>query len=398
MSTFLKAEKVVATAIGLLRRELVLTRLVWTDAKIDPTLSKNDTVSIRLPAYVPAKTRELRSDATRVKGALFERKVDVSLTTDVYADIPITDEQLSLDISDFGGQVLNPVLSGIGEQLEQEILDTIEGSTYEVVLTHDLSADSAYNTVVNARQALNDARVPLAGRSLVVGSDFEAALLKSDNFIKVDQAGTDQTLREAMIGRIVGFDVFVAPGLTSTVAFAFHKTAFAMVQRAPIVPAGAPWGAVQSHQGLAVRTVRVFDPDEVEDRFIADAWIGCSAVLDDGYFDADGKFVPTTEPGVTVGPTLAVTGEADTELFTAASAHGLAAGDMVQFPALTGGTGLTEDTTYYVIATGLTATEFKVSATLGGGAVNFTTDVSAGTVAQLAVPKLVRAVKINVVP
>ena len=39
MSTFLKSGKVVATAIGLLRRELMLPRLVWTDAKIDPTLS-----------------------------------------------------------------------------------------------------------------------------------------------------------------------------------------------------------------------------------------------------------------------------------------------------------------------------------------------------------------------
>ena len=54
-----------------------------------------------------------------------------------------------------------------------------------------------------------------------------------------------------------------------------------------------------------------------------------------------------------------------------ATAHGLVAGDTVIFN--TDGalpTGLTADTTYYVIATGLTADAFQVSTTLAGSAVN----------------------------
>ena len=58
--------------------------------------------------------------------------------------------------------------------------------------------------------------------------------------------------------------------------------------------------------------------------------------------------------------------------FTAAC-HGLIDGDKVVF---TGGTeipcGLTLNTVYYVIATGLTATEFKVSATSGGSSIAVT--------------------------
>lgn len=395
MSTFIKAEKVVSTALGLLRRELVLPRLVWSDAAIDPTLAKNDTVSIRLPAYAPARTRALRAGTSRVKDEIHERKVDVTLDTDVYKDIPLTDEQLTLDISDFGMQVLNPVLQGIGEQLEREVVDVIEGATYHHALTHDSSSDDPYATVVAARGLLNNTNVPLQGRALAVGSDFEAEILTSDKFVDASQSGSTETLREARIGRIAGFDVFTVPALAPDEAYAFHRTAYAMVQRAPIVPAGAPWGAVQSYQGLAIRTVRSYDPDLVEDRFLADSWIGAAAVTDDGYFDTNGKFVPTTEPGETLGNTASVTGEADDNTFTS-TAHGLTAGDKVQFTALTGGTGLSTGTDYYVIAAGLTANAFRVSATAGGSEVNFTTDVTAGTVAEMARSLVVRAVKITV--
>lgn len=62
-----------------------------------------------------------------------------------------------------------------------------------------------------------------------------------------------------------------------------------------------------------------------------------------------------------------------TETITAASAHGLSAGDTVIFE--TDGTiptGLTADTQYYVISAGLTTTDFRVSTTSGGSAVDIT--------------------------
>ncbi len=395
MSTFIKAERVVRTALGLLLREQTLPQLVWRDAAGDFAGAKNDTISLYLPAYAPARTRALRSGATRTKDQLHERKVDVTLTTDVYKDVPISDEQLTLDISDFGTQVLNPVLIGVAERNEQELADTINGADYYRVITHDLSTDDAYNTVVAARLALNDAHVPLQGRRLLVGSAFEGALLTNEKFVHADKSGTTETLREAHLGRIAGFDVYSSPMIDGDAAVAFHQTAFAFANRSPVVPSGAPWGASQAFQGYAIRTVRVFDPNEVEDRFIADSWVGSNVVLDDGLF-VGGKFVPTTEPDATFGAPVAVAGEADDELLTTASAHGLRVGDTVQFPELTGGTGLSTDTTYYVIASGLTASTFRVSATKGGSTVNFTTDVTAGAVAQLASPKLVRAVKIQV--
>lgn len=75
-----------------------------------------------------------------------------------------------------------------------------------------------------------------------------------------------------------------------------------------------------------------------------------------------------------------VTGVAATDLISTTTAHGFIAGTRVKFPSLTGGAGLSVGTLYYVIAGGLTATDFKVSLTEGGAAVDVTTALTAGTV------------------
>jgi len=83
--------------------------------------------------------------------------------------------------------------------------------------------------------------------------------------------------------------------------------------------------------------------------------------------------VPTVTiqvPVLTI-PTANITLATDTISYTA---HGLSAGDQVTYNngGGTAATGLTSGTTYYVIASGLTANAFKVSATSGGAAVDIT--------------------------
>jgi hypothetical protein len=77
-----------------------------------------------------------------------------------------------------------------------------------------------------------------------------------------------------------------------------------------------------------------------------------------------------------------VTGVAGTDVFTA-TAHGYEEDQPVRFLDLTGGIGITEGKTYYVIASGLTADAFKVSETEGGSTINFTSDISAGYVSPI---------------
>ena len=76
------------------------------------------------------------------------------------------------------------------------------------------------------------------------------------------------------------------------------------------------------------------------------------------------------------------------------TAHGLAAGDTVTFSVTSGGslpTGLTAGTTYYVIAAGLGANVFEVSATSGGAAIN-TGSAGSGTFSVVAESVLYQSV------
>lgn len=79
------------------------------------------------------------------------------------------------------------------------------------------------------------------------------------------------------------------------------------------------------------------------------------------------------------GITLATSAAADDIIDTAAP-HGLVIGQQVIFTALTGGAGLTTGSIYYVLATNFGASTFQVGLSAGGAAVNFTTDITAGTV------------------
>lgn len=77
------------------------------------------------------------------------------------------------------------------------------------------------------------------------------------------------------------------------------------------------------------------------------------------------------------GDAFAVTGTASTDVINAV-AHGLSNGDRVIFPTLAGGAGLTAATTAYFVRDAAADT-FKVSATIGGAAVDITTNYSSGT-------------------
>jgi hypothetical protein len=80
--------------------------------------------------------------------------------------------------------------------------------------------------------------------------------------------------------------------------------------------------------------------------------------------------------------TLSTSADAD-DIVDTATAHGFSAGDQIKFTALTGGSNVDTETTYYVISANLAAQTFQFSETKGGSAVNFGSNITAGTVVKL---------------
>lgn len=286
-NSFIKATRIAAQSLGLLEREIILPALVWRNAGGDFAGAAGDTISIKVPARTQARTRTLRGARTAASEGdgiitmddLTQTKVDVTLDTAVYNAIPITDEELTLDIVDFGAEVLEPQVRAVAEGIENAVAAEMTGATYATTVT--LSTTDPYDSIVDARVALNKANVPMTERYLVVGADMEGIFLKSDELHQADKAGTDSALRQATIGSLAGFSqVVVSNALPANVGFAFHRSAYVLGMRAPAIPSGATFGASRAAFGLAMRWLRDYDFRNVQDRSLLDTYIGTNIVAD----------------------------------------------------------------------------------------------------------------------
>lgn len=296
--SFLKVGVIGQTVIQLLFRELVLARTVWTDAVRGDEFVRalDDTVTLRVPAKRTARTRTLRAGTPLIVDDSTEFAVPVKLDTDVYNGAAITDEELTLDIVDFGQQVLVPQVRAVAEGIEEKVASEIQGATYLTDITVDDS--DPYKAAVAARKTLNDQAVPKAERYLVVGSAVEAAMLTSDRFVKVSDrgdAGATSAFEDAAVGRVAGFTVLESNALDEDEAYAYHRTAFVLAARTPKVPQGAAFGQevplTRASQGggaeigaglagLSVRWVMDYDSVNARDRSFTSTYVGTAAVKD----------------------------------------------------------------------------------------------------------------------
>jgi hypothetical protein len=285
-NTFIKATQVVEMARLLLQREIVLPRLVWSDfSKQSFQYAANDTVSMVVPAVFDARTRVMRSTTALTADDLTETKVDVTLDTHVYKLLNITDEQLTLDIRDFGTQVLQPQMRAVAEGLEDVIATELAAATPAATVAFADGVDDPWSVVLAARKELNDLNVPKANRVLVVGSAVEVALLSDDRWSKTQNSGVlaEDALTEALLPRAAGFTIVGSNALGENEAYAFHQTAIAFGAFAPAIPAGAADGAQTSSEGLGMRYLRDYNPTNSTgpvDRSLVDAFAGATSVED----------------------------------------------------------------------------------------------------------------------
>lgn len=292
--SFLKPTVVVDTAIKLLQREIVLPQLVWLNGLGDFSGKYQDTITIRVPARTVAHRRTFRGTGSArnlVTEDLTENAIPVTLDHDVYHAVALTDEELTLDITDFAGQVLNRQIRAVAEDLENGLVETITGADYDQnQMFVNTTEGNLWPAIVEARRKLNDKYVDRSGRVLVVGSAVEAAFLKDSQFVRYDATGDqpNSALRDAVIGNVAGLNVVVSDALPHQDAFLFHPTAFIMATRPPAPPRGASFTSSASAAGLAIRWLMDYDFSATTDRSLVDTLVGYQSVVDpvDGFVRA----------------------------------------------------------------------------------------------------------------
>lgn len=82
------------------------------------------------------------------------------------------------------------------------------GSTGAPINTFTVPTDAYDKVLVPLRTKLAKANVPTQGRYVVASPELMASLLLDPRFIKANEAGTPDALRNGYVGRAAGFDIF----------------------------------------------------------------------------------------------------------------------------------------------------------------------------------------------
>lgn len=112
--------------------------------------------------------------------------------------------------------IVRDAAAGLADSAENYVLAQMIANGTSAGTTAVTTPDLAYAAVMLIRTALVKAKVPTANRYLVVNPDAAAFLMgAASRLVNVDAAGSDQTLRNGVIGRLLGFNAVIESPSTS---------------------------------------------------------------------------------------------------------------------------------------------------------------------------------------
>lgn len=285
-NSFYTPEVVSRIAIGALVQDLILPRMVLRDAERDFTGGSGTVINVRTPPTVTGGgartyTQTLRDAATPiVLDRINEATIPVAMGPMLYKGAPITDEDFTFELTDFTRQVVEPLAQPVGIGAEKVLADEINAFTASATIIPALDGSDLHDAILEARMTLNKRNVPQTGRVMVVSPEIDMLLLQDpqNRLVRYSDSGSSEALRNATIGRIYGMEVVTSNELAASSLIIFTREAFAFVMRAPTVPAGCPFGQSISYQGLALRFIRDYDSNFMQDRAVVSTFAGAETL------------------------------------------------------------------------------------------------------------------------
>jgi hypothetical protein len=239
---------------------------------------RGDTVTIRKQATLTA------SKFVRGTGVVPQEVTESSVTVTVDelydVSVEVTQEEWDMNVTDFGWQISEPAGRALARQAETLVAAPLAAQATPGAI----DVADPIQSFIDARKGLNAAEVPLDGRFTVVGTDVAAMLLGDDKFLKANENGSDQALRNAQIGKFLGMEVFESVVVPAAEAYVCHPDALTFVSIVPQVSRGTASGASSNYDGLGLRTVFGYDQTFKQDLISFDAYYECAPLRGDPAF------------------------------------------------------------------------------------------------------------------
>ena len=296
-NTFITPTVIAARGIATLYNTIVLAGLVWRDFDADFTGAQGDTVNVRKPAVLASSLFDQTARTTTYQDAT---ESSVALNLDKLRHVPfyVTDEQMTLEISDFQQQLLDPAMQTLAQDIDGDLaeglVDAAEGGSGggTVNITDDpATTDTANYVLRKAREILQRKKMPVLNRYAVLSPEAETVTLGDVVFLTAQNAGTTDALREAIVGRAFGMDTYgsqafgFGPGdMGQADGIAFHQSAMILATRPLDQPRGVPDGLISRADlnGLSLRVIYSYDHDAKKDKITVDILYGLLAARPEG--------------------------------------------------------------------------------------------------------------------
>lgn len=287
---YITSDRISAVAVALLARTIKLPGTVLRIPGGEYSGPSGGTVNLRIPATRTAREQTTPGD-TITFDAQSESSVDV-VVRHFYDGVRVSDEDLTLSIEDFSAQVLMPQTDAVARRAEDTVAAVMNAvaadDTFDQTDPASVAAQTESKTkVLDAREALTSADVPLDGRYLAVSPSVATRLLHVSELVRVDESGDATALRAAMIGSLFGFQVVETNALAAGSMVAYHRSAFALGTVPPARPAGATSSSTATYQGLSLRTLLQYNPSRLSDESVVSVFAGASLIDVDRAYKVD---------------------------------------------------------------------------------------------------------------
>ena len=200
-----------------LEENMVVANLVHRDFE-DEVANFGDTVNTRRPGEFKIRRKNDKTTSLEKQDAK-SANVPVTLNQWFYNSFVIKDGEQSLSFKDLIQVYLVPSMRTIARSVDRALLGHVHRFLANTVgRLGNLPAATSHEVVLEARERLNSNNAPLDElRSLILSSMSETALLKNELFIAAEKRGDGgNALENARLGRILGFDTFMAQNVPYT--------------------------------------------------------------------------------------------------------------------------------------------------------------------------------------
>ena len=280
-NTLYTPQQAARSTLAALRYLTTLPRTVRQDFSQEFVAGRGMVVNIRNPISAGSARTYTQANRTARDAIVFDDLADstipITMDTQVYKAVRLPDDFATFTLTSLETQVIRPMAESVVDGVTAPLLTEMNGVATDASIPA-LAADgsNALAVLIAARAVLNARKVPMSDRFFAVTPEAEAALLNVEQLQKVNESGTDGVLRDAILGRLMGFTIVTDPGLTQSVAY--HRDAFAHVTRPSRSPEGAGFSSTIAQDGFALRYLQHYNPLQLEDQAVVDTFVGAETI------------------------------------------------------------------------------------------------------------------------